>query len=310
VRLIFFGNPKFAVPSLRELSSSRHEIAAVVTSTDKPSGRGRKLRQPEVKIEADRLGIPVLQVEDLRGKDFLDKIAAFAAALFVVVAFRILPPQLFEIPPQGAINLHASLLPKYRGAAPINRAIVAGETETGLTTFQIKKRVDTGDVLMQDKIPIHPDDNYDSLSERMSDVGARLLVATVDGLESGTLSPIAQDPAKASPAPKIKPEEGEIDWSRSAAEVRNQIRGFTSKPGAYTFLEGGKLKVFSVQHADIDSASDHPGEIVRVSPRDGIFIVTGDGVLEIVELQPSGKKRMKTLDYLRGHSLTEGTVLG
>ncbi len=257
-----------------------------------------------------RLGIPVIQAEDLKGKDFLDKVAAFAAALFVVVAFRILPPQLFEIPPHGAINLHASLLPRYRGAAPINRAIAAGETETGVTTFQIRKRVDTGDVLMQERVPIDPDDDYDSLSEKLGIVGADLLVRTVEGLEAGSLKPLPQDASQASPAPKIAPDEGRIDWAMTATEIRNHIRAFASKPGAFTALGGEKLKIFRARIADFVETSAIPGEIVLVSPKDGLFVGTGDGVLEITELQPAGKKRMSSQDYLRGNTVSKGTVLG
>lgn len=310
MRLIFFGNPKFALPSLNKLASSSHEIACVVTSPDRPSGRGRKLRPPEVAVKAKELGLPLVQVEKLKDKDFLEKISSFAAALFVVVAFRILPPQLFEIPPHGAINLHASLLPKYRGAAPINWAIMRGEKATGVTTFQIKKRVDTGDVLLQKEVPIHLDDDYDSLYERLSQTGADLLVETVDRIERGDIEPVSQDPSEATSAPKLTPEHGEIDWSRPAAEIRDQIRGLSSKPGAYTFRDGDKLKIYRSEPVEAAKPGYTPGRIVDNSATNGLVVAAGDVWLKLLEVQPAGKQRMKADDYLRGNPPKSGEVLG
>ncbi|MBU1318886.1 MAG: methionyl-tRNA formyltransferase [candidate division Zixibacteria bacterium] len=310
MRLIFFGNPKFALPSLQRLASSPHEIMCVVTSPNRAAGRGRKLHVPEVKIAAEQYGLPVLQVEDLTDSSFLEKLAQLAAALFVVVAFRILPPELLAIPALGAINLHASLLPKYRGAAPINHAIMAGETETGVTTFQIKQKVDTGGILVQRKERILPDDTYDSLYDRLSLLGADVLLETVNGLEKGILEPAEQNPALASKAPKIKPEQGEIDWSQSAESINNRIRGFCSKPGAYTFRNGSKLKILrsEVLHAAKNSPED--GSLVMESGVDGLVVATGDGWLRLHEVQPAGKKRMKAEDYLRGYPPVSGEALG
>lgn len=310
MRLIFFGNPNFAVPCLEVLASSSHEIACVVTSLDRPSGRGRKLRAPDVKITAERLGLPVLQVQDLRDGSFLEKIAQYAAALFAVVAFRILPVELFGIPPFGAINLHASLLPRYRGAAPINRAIMAGETVTGVTTFQIRKKVDTGDVLLQREEAISPNDTFDSLHDRLSLLGADVLLETIDGLEKGTLKPVVQDPAAASKAPKLQPDEGEIDWSEPAEAINNRIRGLSSTPGAFTYRDGDKLKIYVSEPIEASREGFAPGEVIPANGADGLVVAGGSGWLRVLELQPAGKKRMKAEDYLRGYPLAEGEVLG
>jgi len=309
MRLIFFGNPKFAVPALEKLASS-HETACVVTSPDRPSGRGRKLRAPEIKTAAERIGLPVLQVEDLRDSSFLQKITQYAAALFAVVAFRILPVELFGIPPLGAINLHASLLPKYRGAAPINRAIMAGETVTGVTTFQIRKKVDTGDILLQREVAISPGDTFDSLHDRLSLLGADILLETIDGLERGALKPVAQDPASASKAPKLRPDEGQIDWSESAVVINNHIRGLSSTPGAFTFRDGGKVKIYSSEPIEASRPGLKPGEVVLGDGVEGLVVAGGAGWLRVLEVQPAGKKRMKAEDYLRGYPLAEGDVLG
>jgi methionyl-tRNA formyltransferase len=310
MRLIFFGNPRFAVPSLERLASSSHDVACVVTSQDRPAGRGRKLRVPDVKLAAERLGLPVTQVEDLRNASFLEKIAGYAALLFVVVAFRILPPELFSIPQNGAVNLHASLLPKYRGAAPINRAIMAGETETGVTTFQIERRVDTGGILLQYSEPILPDDTFDSLHDRLSVLGADALVETLDGLESGSLQQKPQDASTATRAPKLKPEDAEIDWSKSAEVIRNQIRGLCSTPGAFTYLNGTKLKIFAGEVIEQPVEGMNPGKITGSNGSAGLLVACGSGMLRILDLQPSGKRRMRAEDFLRGHPISAGEQLG
>ena len=310
MRLIFFGNPKFAVPSLKRLASSSHEIVSVVTSPDRPSGRGRKLRAPDVKVAAKQLGLPVLQVEYLKDTSFLEKIAELAAALFVVVAFRILPSELFGISPLGAINLHASLLPKYRGAAPINRAIMAGETVTGVTTFQIKKKVDTGNILLQRGEMISPDDSFDSLHDRLSHLGAELLLESIDGLENGTLKPVAQDPALATKAPKLQPGEGEIDWSKPAVVINNLIRGLCSVPGAFTYRSGNKLKIYRSEPIETQRPGYKPGQVVFDDDISGFVVASGEGWLRLLDLQPAGKMRMKAEDYLRGYPFAMGETLG
>ncbi len=309
MRLIFFGNPEFAVPSLERLASS-HDVACVVTSPDRPAGRGRKLRIPDVKSAAERLGLPVLQVEDLKDSSFLAEIARYAALLFVVVAFRILPPELFTIPQLGAINLHASLLPRYRGAAPINRAIMAGETETGVTTFLIRKKVDTGGILLQRSEVILPDDTFGSLHDRLSVIGADVLVETVNGLESGTLKPVPQDSTFASKAPKLSPEDGRIDWGRPAEDIRNQIRGLCPVPCAYTYRDGKKLKVFNSEIVSATLKDHNPGEIMLNGDNSGFVVACGKDLLRILELQPAGRKRMNASDYLRGYPVRPGEKLG
>jgi len=310
MRLIFFGNPKFALPSLERIASSSHEIACVVTSLDRPAGRGRKLHVPEVKAVTQNLGLPLLQVDDLKAPGFLQKVAGFAAALFIVVAFRILPPELFSIPKMGAVNLHASLLPMYRGAAPINRAIMAGETVTGVTTFQIKKKVDTGDMLLQREEQISQDDTFDSLHDKLSLLGADVLLETIDRLESGDIQPVPQDQSRSSKAPKLKPEDGEIDWSRNAVDIRNHIRGLCSSPGAYTMRSGSKLKVFSAEAVGAGNEVSKPGEVHTGELNRSFIVATGDQSLQLLEVQPAGKKRMTAEAYLRGYPLKTGEVLG
>jgi methionyl-tRNA formyltransferase len=310
MRLVFFGNPKFAIPSLEKLASSRHEVACVVSSPDQPAGRGLKPKAPEVKESANRLGLPVMQVDEIRDASFLETIARYAAALFVVVAFRILPPELFSIPNLGAINLHASLLPKYRGAAPINRAIMAGETVTGVSTFQIMRQVDAGGVLLQRKEPIRPEDSFDDLYGRLSLIGADLLLATVDGLEEGTLVPKQQDSSQVTKAPKLKPEDGLIDWQRAASVIHNHIRGLCSIPGAYTFRDGEKLKIFRSMPVDVHFGGLVPGKIVTADDRNGLVVATSNGCLKILELQPSGRKRMSADDCMRGYRFQPGETLG
>jgi methionyl-tRNA formyltransferase len=281
-----------------------------VTSPDRPSGRGRRLKAPEVKTAADKLGLPVMQVDDMRDASFLERIARYAATLFAVVAFRILPESLFEIPPLGAINLHASLLPKYRGAAPINRAIMAGETLTGVTTFQIKRKVDTGEILLAREESISPEDTFDSLHDRLSRVGADVLLETIDGLEKGVLKPRAQNPTQATKAPKLKPEDGRVVWSESAHVICNQVRGLCSSPGAFAYRDGKKLKIYRCQPVQTIAPNLRPGQVVTSSDVDGFVVATGSGLLRILELQPAGKKRMNAGDYLRGYPLAEGEVLG
>lgn len=300
------GNPQFAVPSLEKLLSSKHEVAAVVTSPDRPKGRGKKLSSPAVAEYARSHGLTPIQQENLAEESFLAKLSALAVAIFVVVAFRILPVKLFSIPSRGAINLHASLLPKYRGAAPIQWALINGETTTGLTTFLIAQKVDTGGILLQDRIDIRPDETADELSMRMAAMGGDLLVRTLDLLESDDCTPLPQDNSGATRAPKISPQDGLIDWSWPAPKIVNLIRGLSSRPGAYTHFEGKQLKIYRAKVMELPDSSHQPGEVVSSDQKTGMIVKAGSQAVQVIEIQMEGKKRLLCRDYLRGCSIKEG----
>lgn len=309
MRLTFMGNPQFAVPSLEKLLSSRHEVAGVVTSPNRPTGRGQKECSPAVAEYARQNNLNLIQQEDLSEDSFLARLGAMAIAIFVVVAFRILPASLFNIPPKGAINLHASLLPKYRGAAPIQWALINGETVTGLTTFLIEKKVDTGGILLQEKIEILPDETADELSSRMAQAGGDLLVKTLDLIESGDYKPIPQDKSKVTKAPKISAQDGLIDWSWPAGKIVNLIRGLSSRPGAFTHFEGKKLKIYRAQAIDNSDSQHTPGKVISADEKCGLLVGAGSGAVQITEIQMEGKKRLPCCDYLRGCPIKEGHLL-
>lgn len=309
MRLVFFGTPRFAQVALERLLQSRHQVLAVVTTPDKPAGRGRQTRSSEVKLAAEAHQLEVMQPEELLDAGFLKRLAELTAELFVVVAFRILPEKLFSLAPKGAINLHASLLPRYRGAAPIERALIAGETVTGVTTFQIARAVDTGGILMRREVPIRPDDTYEDLYPRLAEVGAEVLVETIDGLESGILRTLPQNDRLATAAPKIKPEDSPIDWSRPAGAIVNQIRGLAGSQDAYTQLEGKRLKILRAQIMESLTPAHPPGEIIAADPKQGLVVAAGNGAVRLLEVCQEGKKRMDAAAFLNGQRLTPGTVL-
>lgn len=292
------GTPEFAVPSLERLHDSGFEIAAVVTSTDKLGGRGgRQLLESAVKRAAVARGIPVLQPEKLRDPAFLDALRSLKADLQVVVAFRMLPEAVWAMPRLGTINLHSSLLPRYRGAAPINWAVIRGERETGLTTFFIRQAIDTGDVLLQARTPIGENETAGELHDRLMEIGADLLLETVRGIEAGTLQARPQDDAEATPAPKIFHDTCRIDFGLSLGELHNFIRGMSPYPGAWTLLDGEELKLLRAR----PEAADHnlqPGTML-VEKRQ-IRIAVPGGYLHIEELQPQGKRRMSAGDFING----------
>jgi len=304
------GTPDFAIPTLQALLKSKHHVVGVVTREDKPKGRGLRVEPPPVKVFALKEGLPVLQPESLKEPEFLQQLQNWKADVFVVVAFRILPPDVFTIPPVGTINLHASLLPKYRGAAPIQWALINGETETGVTTFFIDEHVDTGTILLQEKIAIRPDDTAEELHNRLSVLGAQVVVRTLDLLEKGKLQPRPQvgTPTR---APKIQKNDCEIDWSLPAEKIVNLIRGLSPAPGAFTHLEGKLLKIFRAKVvSDVEAGHFVPGEVVDTSAQNGLVVAAGKGAVALLELQLAGKKRLPAADFLRGHPLQTGTVLG
>ena len=287
LRIVFLGTPEFAVPSLDAIIEAGHEVAAVVTATDKPAGRGHKMIPSAVKQYAFEHGIPVLQPAKLRDPEFLDALRGYGADIFVVIAFRMLPEEVWAMPPMGTFNLHASLLPRYRGAAPINRAVMNGDAETGVTTFLLKHEIDTGDILRQESISIAPDENVGSVHDRLMARGARVTVDTLADLAAGTAVPRPQPDGQASAAPKIFREDCEIDLSKSRESVRNHVRGLSPYPAARITLHGVEMKVLEAVVAD-----------TRLQGR--LYVECADGALELTRVQPAGKRPMSGSDFLRG----------
>lgn len=303
-RIVFMGTASFAVPSLERLADGGYPIAAVATGPDRPRGRGRETSPTPVKECALRRGYPVLQPENLKDPAFAEAVRSHDPSLIVVVAFRILPPAVFRIPPLGAINLHASLLPRYRGAAPINRAIMNGEVETGVTTFFLEESVDTGNILLQARTRIGPDDDAGMLHDRLADIGAEIVLHTVNLIEQGKAVPRPQDASLASPAPKIFREDCRIDWALGAERIRNQIRGLSPHPAAFTTHGDRVLKIYRARLAEGSLAP------AAVDVRQGTLLVgTRDRPLALEEVQQEGKKRMTAGEFLRGYTFAPGDRL-
>jgi len=297
MKIVFMGTPDFSIPSLKILLESKHKILAVVTQPDKERGRGQKVSFTPVKQFAVENNIPVYQPEKLKGNsEFVDQMKSLEPDLFVVVAFRILPKEIFEIPKFGSFNLHGSYLPKYRGAAPIQWALINGETETGLTTFKLAEKVDTGNIYLQEKVKIYPEDNFETLHDRMSELGAKMVLETVNLIESGIYELKKQDDSLASPAPKITKEICLIDWTKSATEIHNLVRGLSPHPAAY-FIYGEKvIKVYKTQIMERNDLK--PLQIEQTKKE--LIIGCGKNTLRILELQQEGRKRMTDEEFLRG----------
>lgn len=307
MRIVFMGTPEFAVPSLEALLKAE-QVVGIVTQPDRPKGRGQVLASSPVKLIAQREHIPVLQPTKMKDPDFLAALAAWKPDLIAVAAFgRILPPAILSLPPKGCINVHGSLLPKYRGAGPIQWAIINGETETGITTMLMDEGMDTGAMLLQEKIIIAPDDTAGSLSPRLAEVGGRLLVETIAKLKAGTLVSRSQDHGQATLAPLLKKEDGAIDWTLPARTIGNRIRGLTPWPGAYTFLKADRWVICRAV-ATNDTTSLAPG-LVEAVTKDAIHVATGQGILAINELQPANSRRMPVAQYLAGHAVQVGMPL-
>ena len=301
------GNPQFAVPSLRKLVESDHDILSVVTNPPKPAGRGKQLIKSPVAECAKELNLPIIETDELKSENFLHTLRDLNGDVFAVVAYRILPKKVINIPLKGAINLHGSLLPKYRGAAPIQWALINGESETGLTTFIIQPKVDRGNILLQKMIKIDSDDNYGSLAEKMSHTGAELLVNTVDRFESENVEPYNQLDSNATMAPKITPALTNISWEKSAKEIHNLIRGLAPFPGARTVLDSKTLKIFKTKYIE-ENSTNNSGEISNIG-KDSFNVQTGKGQLIVLEVQVEGKRRMNAGDFLRGVQLDIGKNL-
>ncbi len=298
--IIFFGTPEFAAFILRDLAQRGENIVAAVTTPDKPRGRGLHMDSSAVSQVATELGIPILKPLKHRDPDFLRALREFGADVFVVVAYKILPMEVIAIPRLGAFNVHASLLPKYRGAAPINWAIIRGERETGITTFMLEQGVDTGGILLQEHTPIGPDDTAGELHDRLKVIGASVASETLRGLAAGSLHPIAQLNQEATPAPKIFPKDCEIDFHRPVRDVHNFIRGLSPHPGAMAKLDEIRLKVLRSRCVDDLRLLLRPGVHLFQRKESRIFVGTEDGLIEILELQREGKRMMSASDFLRG----------
>ena len=304
--VVFFGTPQFAVPTLRRLLDSTHSVAGVITQPDRPRGRGQKITHAPVKALALERGIPVYQPDRLKPPEVADTLRGWQADLGVVAAYgRIIPEHLLTIPRLGMINVHASLLPKYRGAAPVHRAVINGDSQTGVTIMRVVKELDAGGMFAKVTRPIRPDETSDVVETALSEMGAELLVTVVDQLVSGTAREEPQDDAQATYAPRLTKEEGLIDWTRSASEIHNRIRGLYPWPHAYTFFKATRLIVLRSEVATTGATAASPGTILRVTS-EAIHVATGDGELAMRDVQPEGRRAMRAHDFLLGHRLAAG----
>ena len=303
LRIIFMGTPEFAVPSLEILVEHHYNVVAVITAADKPQGRGHKIVYSPVKECALRHNIPVLQPSNLKSPEFLHELKSLDANLQIVVAFRMLPESVWSMPAIGTFNLHASLLPQYRGAAPINWAIINGEKETGVTTFFLKHEIDTGSIIYQEKEPILEKDTVGSLYERLMKRGAGLVLKTVTAIEGGNYSSIPQKENQTiKHAPKIFKETCEINWNQPVENVRNFVRGLSPYPTAWCTLSEKSFKILTISAADGSGSDSHPGEI-KTDNKNYLYIKTSDGWISVDELQPEGKRKMNIREFFMGNKL-------
>ena len=299
MRVIFCGNPAFALPTLRALLNSRHDVAAVVTSPDKPRGRGQGLSSLPVKKHAIVSGLPILQPQKLRDEDFLTTIRRIEPDAIVVVAFRILPRELFALPRLGSFNVHPSLLPRGRGPAPIPWTLIRGEQETGATIIRLTEQIDGGDILAQERIPVLPSDDFGSLHDKLADIGARILINVLDAFDRGDPPhPIPQDESNVTKAPKLFAQDYELDWDMPAENLANRIRALSPMPGAVALADNRRTKILA---AEVVENLHHlePGEL-RPDDANGLVVGTGDGALRLIRVQPEGRRAMTVLEYLRG----------
>jgi len=308
--ILFMGTPEFAIPSLKALLENGYNVVGVVTQPDKPKGRGKKYIAPPVKTCALKMGIPVYQPDRVRDKNFLETFRKISPDMVVLVAFgQILPKELINFPKFGCLNVHPSLLPKYRGAAPINWPIINGDRKTGVTIMLMDEGVDSGDILLQEETDIDIDDTFDDLHERLSKMGAELLIRTVRGVMDATLDGTPQDASLATLAPRLTREAGYINWDNEAGKITNLIRGLSSHPGAYSFLGDKKLKIFyAVPGKEKSSGEKEPGETGMLMEA-GLQVATRDGHVYLKDVQLEGKKRMFIENFLRGYRLLPGNIL-
>ena len=308
LKIVFMGTPEFAATTLEKLVDADYNVVGVITAPDRPAGRGRKLQESAVKKYSESKGLKVLQPTNLKNEQFLEELKSLNANLQIVVAFRMLPKAVWAMPEYGTFNLHASLLPHYRGAAPIQRAIMNGERETGLTTFIIRKLVDTGSILMRVKVPINDSDTYGTLSEKMSKKGAYLLLETLNRLKDNSLSPQEQEHSIATSAPKIKEGDTRIDWAQPAEIIHNQIRGLAPIPGAFTYWKGMRFKILR-SRINQSNEKKNPGSVAYCDKKQ-LIIQAGYGQIKLLTMQREGKKIMETPDFLNGVDVIIGDTFG
>jgi methionyl-tRNA formyltransferase len=307
-KIIFMGTPVFAVPSLRALHENGHHVDLVVTQPDRPSGRGRKVVEPPVKTVAKSLGYRIIQPQSVKTDEVVDLLASLEPDLIVVTAFgQILPPRVLDIPKLGALNVHASLLPKLRGSAPIQWTIINREFETGITIMAMNEGLDTGDILLTAKTPLDPKETAMTLHDRLAAMGGELLVEALRRMRAGTLQRIVQDNAQSTYAPMLKKKDGCIDWERSAADIEAFIRGMTPWPGAFTFLNGRRFKIYAAKVIEAEATTE-PGTVMEGFP-DELRIATGQGVLCPLEIQEDSGRRLPIADFLHGKTIPAGTRL-
>jgi methionyl-tRNA formyltransferase len=310
MNVVFMGTPDFAASALKRLIRSKNRVLAVVTQPDRPKGRGRRIALSPVKEEALKNNLPCFQPERPRVPEFVERVRNLEPEAIIVSAYgHIISKDILDIPPYGCINIHASLLPRYRGAAPINWAIIRGETKTGITTMLMDEKMDTGDILMQREVPISDTCTAGELHDILAPLGAELLIETIEGLENGSVKPVPQDDSKATYAPKLKKEDGLIDWQKSAKEIYDFIRGMNPWPGAYTSLRKKMLKIWTAKTEKRDGTTGRAGEIIGVS-EEKVVVRAGKGSVGLLEVQSEGGKRLLIKDFIHGHPLGRGNVMG
>ena len=309
MKAVFFGTPGFALPSLNALLESHHQIVCVVTRPDRRKGRGRKISQSPVKVLASRNNLLILQPEDITKPDLIDSLKGFGPNLFVVVAYgKILPIEILEIPSFYSINLHPSLLPKYRGPAPINWTIINGEKETGVTIFKMDEQMDRGKILVQKKVKIEDDETAETLTTRLAKIGATALMEAIELIEEGKATLRPQAESEATITPMLRKEDGRIDWAKPSLEIHNFVRGMNPWPSAFTRIEGRVLKVWRTKLVP-GKAVGEPSEVIGIKEDEGILVASGDGQILITELQIEGKTRMQASQFLLGHKIPIGERL-
>ncbi len=308
MRVVFMGTPAFAVPPLAALISAGHTVELVMTQPDRPVGRKQTLTPPPVKVNALELGLEVFQPPRVKSADAFERLSTIAPDVIVVVGYgQIIPQRILDLPPHGCINVHASLLPKYRGAAPINWAVANGETRTGVTTMRIIFKLDAGDMLLKRETPIGSDETARELFERLAPIGADLLAETLAGLERGSIAPEPQTEEEATFAPILKREDGQVDWNLPAAQIHNRLRGFTPWPGIYTYFRGRRLGIHRAR--PLHQAGPPPGVVATADGQLRVGCEQGS-TLAVHDVQPEGKKRMAAADFVRGYRPTDGETLG
>ena len=308
MKIVFMGTPDFSVPALEELAKV-HQVAAVVTQQDRPKGRGHKMQYTPVKEKALELNIPVYQPNRIKDEEFVNILKGIDADIYVVVAYgQILSQEILDIPKYGCVNVHGSLLPKYRGAAPIQWSIIDGEEKTGVTIMYMVKALDAGDMILKKEIEITPEDTYETLHDKMAPIGADALIEALDLIENGEAKPEKQDDSLTCYASMITRDMGQIDWTKTSEEIKNKVRGFNPVPAAFTEYDDEVLKIFNINILD-GYDNGNCGEIIAIDKKKGFVVKTGNGAVMVTEVQAKGSKRMNCADYMRGHQIEEGKIL-